>query len=191
MPQRTLEDDRPSANTDLCCIKGCAKPVRSVFFCASHYAKWNRHGHPLGVVIGERHGDSQSKEFKAWLAMRKRCLYPKSPNWSDYGGRGIKVCSRWRYSYQAFLDDMGRCPRGATLDRIDPDGDYTPKNCRWLPRERQASNRRNVLLTEADVREIRRRRDAGEPVTEIALDFPATYQVVYAAASRKSWKWVK
>src|ERR1039458_10609501 len=81
----------------------------------------------------ERHGDSKSREHICWLNMRRRCHDPRHPYFRYYGGRGIQVCERWRNSFTAFLADMGRCPKGKTLDRFpDNNGNYEPGNCSVL-----------------------------------------------------------
>lgn len=88
------------------------------------------------------HGMTGTPTYRTWKAMRQRCNDPKRDSYRYYGGRGIKVCKRWD-SFERFLADMGNRPtKYHTLDRRNTNGNYTPSNCRWLHKRKQAGNRR-------------------------------------------------
>lgn len=83
-----------------------------------------------------------------WNSMKQRCLNPNDAGYGSYGGRGITICDRWVRDYQNFMDDMGPCPEGFSLDRVDVDGPYSPENCRWSSHADQARNKRNTVWVE-------------------------------------------
>ena len=93
---------------------------------------------------------SGTKTYYAWRGMRLRCANPKNQAWANYGGRGIRVCQRWGDDYDVFFEDMGPCPEGMSLDRIDNDGDYEPGNCRWAGWDVQSVNKRVNRYIEHD-----------------------------------------
>lgn len=99
-----------------------------------HCGRTRRHSHTAG--------DGVSPEYAAWNDARARCRSPKHPQYANYGGRGIVVCELWQ-DFANFLADMGERPGpGYSLDRIDPNGNYEPGNCRWIPTRLQAGNQR-------------------------------------------------
>lgn len=84
--------------------------------------------------------------YSSWANMKTRCLNRKHAQYHRYGGRGIKICQRWLESFENFLSDMGRRPKGGSLDRINNDGNYEPRNCRWATREQQVANRPKGII---------------------------------------------
>ena len=91
-------------------------------------------------------GDSHTRLYNIWRGMKQRCYYPSHQSYKHYGGRGITVCDEWLSSFinfhtwalaNGYADHL-------TLDRIDPDGNYCPSNCRWVTWEVQAQNKRRT-----------------------------------------------
>jgi len=102
----------------------------------------------------QTHGHSRrgrtSKEYTSWAGMMDRCYRRESKHFDLYGGRGITVCDRWRYSFENFLADMGLKPTPKhSIDRFpNNDGNYEPGNCRWATQTQQCRNKRtNRMVT--------------------------------------------
>lgn len=99
---------------------------------------------------GYKYGKSNSRLYTIWNAMKKRCYLKSHIHYSSYGGRGIMVCEEWKKDFMNFYnwamsngykDDL-------TIDRINPNGNYEPKNCRWITHKQQSNNKRNNHLVE-------------------------------------------
>lgn len=92
------------------------------------------HGMSNGRVVGYK-----SRAYGIWQAMKDRCSNSNRADYHCYGGKGISVCDRW-LSFVNFYEDMGEPPLTYTLERLDKDADYSPKNCVWADRKTQAAN---------------------------------------------------
>jgi hypothetical protein len=107
---------------------GCARMPAPLRFKSTKYAKYG--------------DEKRSPEFCAWRHMLDRTTRPTHPYFKDYGGRGISVCHEWQ-DFWVFLSDMGRRPsKMHSLDRINNDGNYEPRNCRWATIHEQNLNRK-------------------------------------------------
>ena len=117
------------------------------------------------------HGQSgKTSTYKSWSHMKGRCLNETDTAFKDYGGRGIRVYERW-LSFENFYADMGECPRGYSIERIDVNGHYEPGNCAWIPRNMQPRNTRKTRFTTDLITQIRHRLSNGESTTKLASEF--------------------
>ena len=100
------------------------------------------------------HGNTRNREFtgtySSWAAMMTRCTNRKQESFSNYGGRGIEVCERWK-AFDNFLADMGPRPQGRySIERKDVNLGYSPDNCVWATATEQVRNRRITKLVTVD-----------------------------------------
>lgn len=121
-------------------------------------------------------------ENNIWQKMKQRCTNPNDKKYPVYGGRGIKVCKRWSESFGAFLADMGRRPSPAhSIDRVDVDGDYEPRNCRWATSRQQGLNRQYHRMVEFDGKAL--------PLSEACRLAGVNYQsALYRLNKGADWK---
>jgi hypothetical protein len=105
-----------------------------------------KHGHTVRSLKKEDGKRTMTPEYRAWVAMKNRCLNPNQARFKDYGGRGIKICRCWlgKNGFRNFLADMGPKPSPAhSMDRKKTDRNYTKSNCKWATRIEQARNARS------------------------------------------------
>jgi hypothetical protein len=101
-----------------------------------------------------KHGAHKTRTYQAWINMKARVAGNSENSEKNYTNRGISVCQRWE-KFEAFIQDMGECPEGLTLDRYpDNDGNYEPGNCRWATPGQQSANTRRTRLVVFDGREM-------------------------------------
>lgn len=132
-----------------------------------------------------KHGQSTTRLYHIWAAMKKRCHNPKTRNFADYGGRGITVCAEWEtfepfceWAIQTGYDE--NAPTGEyTLERINNDDGYSPDNCRWATKKEQGNNKRNNRMVVA----------FGETKTlsQWADEYKIPYANVYSRIAVSGW----
>ena len=141
----------------ICSIPGCGEPHIAKGLCSTHYQR-KQQNRDLYVVVHkrERHGMEDTRAYRIWNGIKRRCTNPKDPGYKNYGGRGITVCKEWSESFQAFYRDMGDPPtENHQIDRKNNNKGYNKDNCRWVLHVENSQNRRSTKLSREDVIAIR------------------------------------
>lgn len=128
--------------------------------------------------LREHHGMSKTSVYIRWVSMRNRCNNTADTAYPNYGGRGIRICPAWN-TFSVFYADMGDPPPGASLERKDNNGPYSPENCCWATRTEQSRNRRNNVIISLD----------GEthPLSVWAERFGIRYATVHQRIYKYGW----
>lgn len=93
-----------------------------------------------------RHGHTNTSMYTAWANMKARCTNPKSSSYVNYGGKGITYPDNWE-TFKGFFNDMGfSYKEGLSIDRIDPNKDYSKENCQWIVvEENRVKDKRKLI----------------------------------------------
>jgi hypothetical protein len=147
-------------------------------------------GREHSSITHRTHGMSKTPEFAAWQQLNKRCYVEDDQSFKHYGGRGIKVCDRWRESFANFFADMGPRPgKEYSIDRYpDNDGNYEPGNCRWTTDAQQCRNTRTTRLSAFLVGYARWQHSLGRSVIELSRSLKINRGTLYDAIMGRTWR---
>lgn len=137
-----------------------------------------------------RKGNNMHPLYRAWAAFKNRCYNPNNRQYKRYGARGIKVCRRWISSPKTFVEwglRNGWKP-GLIIDRKNNNGNYEPRNIRFVDSTVSAQNRRVVKLTPRKVIIIRRMLKEGLTASEIAKRIRSSIGTIYDIKYEKTWR---
>lgn len=118
------------------------------------------------------HRKSKTLTYRKWCDMKQRCR--RDPHYAE-----VRTCERWKNSFENFLEDMGECPRGLTLDRIDGSGHYEVRNCRWATQRTQTNNRKNTKRVTLD--------GVTKPLTEWCTELKIPYSRARMRIDKMGW----
>lgn len=147
---------------------------------------------PYSTVRAKRSkGSRDNPAYHSWMALRRRCRDKAFRGYKHYGGRGITVCDRWFNSFQAFIDDLGERPKGASIERRNNYRGYWcgkctqcianewPENCEWADLSAQANNKRCSVFYEHEGKRLTR--------AQLARAIGADYTLLRDRVDRRGW----
>ena len=108
------------------------------------------------LATNTTHGLTGTPLYRTWVALKDRCYNKSAKYYKNYGGRGIKVCNKWRESFENFYEDMiGGYKKGLQLDRVNNDKGYSKDNCRWTTCQQNLQNRGSNLKSKNKYKGVR------------------------------------
>lgn len=142
------------------------------------------------LTHGHRVGRKTTRTRKAYEHAKARCFNPNDEKFPHYGGRGITMCLEWVEDFGRFLEDMGECPPGMSIDRVDVHGHYEPRNCRWATTRQQARTRTDNVLVEHEgqtmvLKDFARQMDVGYKALHARVKYRGQTPHEAAASLRK------
>lgn len=147
---KRLDNDKRGGHVFKCrCLCGVIRPVDKTRLLYNLSRSCGCYQKEIVGALRRKHGMCKTKVYQAWMSMKRRCYNKKVERYKNYGGRGIKVCAKWRNSFEAFYKHIGKPPTPKhQIDRINNDDDYKPGNVRWVTLKENCNNTRrtNKLL---------------------------------------------
>lgn len=131
------------------------------------------------------HNMSNTRLYHVYAGMKSRCFNKSLKTYKNYGGRGITICDEWKNNFINFYNwamENGY-KEGLTIERIDNDGNYEPKNCKWIPKSEQPNNRRMNYKFTYDGKT----QNLAEWCKELGLDYKRTHSRIY----KQKWDFEK
>lgn len=123
------------------CVKSAGSLRSGTKSCGCLHSENARHALEFARESHITHGMTKTKTYVCWKNMKARCDDPNHPAYINYGARGITYDPFWK-TFESFYEDMGDCPDGLTLNRIDVNSNYGKSNCEWADRTQQGFDRR-------------------------------------------------
>lgn len=156
----------------------------------------------LAALSNTKHGFTPKKGpkkrlYRIWVSMKNRCLSTKAINYKRYGGRGISICKQWEEGFIAFKNwaESNGYKDDLCIDRIDNNGNYEPKNCRFVTNAKNCQNQRTTRLNWNIVRKIRKeyvlnkkRRNYKGSQYELADRYNVSQPTIERVVNNITWK---
>lgn len=131
--------------------------------------------------IMTKHGKRHTRLYNIWCSIKNRCYNPNCKAYKNYGGRGIKMCNEWKHDFNAFCDWAlsNGYTKTLSIDRIDNNCGYNPKNCRWANRVEQSNNKSDNRILEFN--------EQKHTLAQWCKELGLNYHVVYLRIYRHKW----
>lgn len=133
----------------------------------------------LAKTNAVKHNAIGTKEYITWSNIKARCTNPNNSSYHNYGGRGIAVCDKWLNSFENFYEDMGNCPKGFSIERVNNNKGYNKDNCIWASSKTQSMNRRSNFIVNYKGEE--------KPLKQWCKDLKLEYKKVFARIKQLGW----
>ena len=134
------------------------------------------------------HGESKTRLYRVWCAMKYRCDNKSCCSYKNYGERGISLCDKWKtyINFRCWALDNGY-KEGLSIERLNVNKGYSPENCTWINISKQARNTTKTKLKKEDVLSIRERYKNGETQASIRKDYNISKWYICKLIKNEYW----